>query len=145
MKWLLDTCVIYELVSKKPNENVVRWIDKIDLDRLYLSVISIGEIRKGIEKLADSQRRQTLQLWLAEELPIMFSGRIMVLDVPILIEWGALSGRLEKQGKSMPAIDSLLAATALHGNFTFVTRNVNDFINAGVKTFNPWVISESDG
>lgn len=144
MRWLLDTCVISELVSRRPNENVVRWIDSADAERLYLSVISIGEIRKGIEKLADSQRRQTLHRWLSEELPIMFSGRIMVLDVNILIEWGVLTGRLEKQGKTMTAIDSLLAATALHGNFTFVTRNVNDFKYADIKTFNPWVISESD-
>lgn len=138
MKWLLDTCVISELVSKKPNENVVRWIDDTDPDCLFLSVITIGEIRKGIEKLSDSQRRQTLQLWLAEELPIMFVGRILSLDFNILIEWGSLTGHLEKQVKSMSAIDSLLAATALEGNYILVTRNVNDFINAGVKTFNPW-------
>jgi predicted nucleic acid-binding protein len=142
LRWLLDTCVISELVSKQPNENVVHWIDSTDAECLYLSVISLGEIRKGIEKLANSQRRQDLHHWLSEDLPIMFSNRIIALDANILIEWGALTGRMEKQGRKMPAIDSLLAATALHGNFTLVTRDVNDFKYADIKTFNPWVVSD---
>ena len=138
MKWLLDTCVISELVSKQPAKKVVRWIDSIDADRLYLSVITIGEIRKGIEKLPESKRRQNLQSWLTEDLFTRFSGRIVALDSDILLAWGVLTGRLENEGKKMSAIDSLIAATALHGDFVLVTRNENDFTHANVKIHNPW-------
>jgi tRNA(fMet)-specific endonuclease VapC len=138
MKWLLDTCVISELVSKQPNKRVVRWIDSIDADRLYLSVITIGEIRKGIEKLPESKRRQSLQAWLTEDLFTRFSGRIVALDSDILLAWGILTGRLENEGKKMSAIDSLIAATVLHGDFILVTRNENDFIHTNAKIFNPW-------
>ena len=140
MRWLLDTCVVSELVAKKRDKNVIRWIDNVDAERLYLSVITLGEIRKGIEKLPNSQRRKDLHHWLSEDLLIRFGGRIIPLDADILIEWGVLTGRLEKEGKRMPAIDSLLAATAIHNGLTLVTRNVDDFQYAGVDIFNPWVV-----
>jgi tRNA(fMet)-specific endonuclease VapC len=99
---------------------------------------TIGEIRKGIEKLEDSKRKETLEAWLQGELLVRFRDRLAVLDAGVLLEWGTLMGRLEKRGKPMPAVDSLIAATALHRHFVLVTRNEDDFLNAGVKLLNPW-------
>lgn len=126
MKWLLDTCVISELVSKQPCKAVIDWIDSIEAENLYLSVITIGEIAKGIEKLPQSKRKRELHRWLTEDLLLRFDGRILLLDVDVLLVWGQLTGRLESKGKKMSAIDSLVAAIALHWNLTIVTRNVSD-------------------
>ena len=138
MKWLLDTCVISELVSKRPHKAVIDWIDSIEPENLYLSVITIGEIAKGIEKLPQSKRKGELHRWLAEDLLLRFDGRILLLDVDVLLVWGQLTGRLESKGKKMSAIDSLMAATAAHWNLTIVTRNVSDYSHSGIPVFNPW-------
>ena len=138
MKALFDTCVISELVSKQPSSKVVEFVDSLDPEDVYLSVITIGEIVKGIEKLSKSRRKQDLQAWLRDDLLVRFEGNIVVLDTDILIEWGALTARLEAAGKTMPAIDSLIAATALGKKMTLVTRNVSDFEGTGVEIVNPW-------
>jgi toxin FitB len=138
MKYLLDTCVISELVSKKPNSKVVEFVDSLDDDDVYLSVITIGEITKGIEKLPKSRRKQELHTWLKEDLLARFSGKIISIDNDVITEWGLLTGRLELAGSPMPAIDSLIAATALTYSFALVTRNVSDFDDAGVEMVNPW-------
>lgn len=138
MKALLDTCVISELVSKNPNSSVVEFVDSLDSEDVYLSVITIGEIVKGIEKLPKSCRKMDLHKWLNEDLLIRFEGNILALDTDILIEWGALTAHLESAGKAMPAIDSLIAATALAEKMTLVTRNVSDFEETDVKIVNPW-------
>lgn len=138
MNYLLDTCILSNLASKRPNPGVVRWMDAVDSDRLYLSVVTAGEIQKGIEKLQDPQRKKALELWLHGELLVRFADRLVVLDLGLLLAWGSLTGRLEKQGKPMPAMDSLLAATALHGPFVLVTRNEGDFLWSGVQLLNPW-------
>jgi len=138
MKWLLDTCVISELVSKHPNRAVIDWIDSIEPENLYLSVITIGEIAKGVEKLPQSKRKGELHRWLAEDLLLRFDGRILLLDVDVLLVWGQLTGRLESKGKKMSAMDSLMAATAMHWNLTIVTRNVSDYSHSGIPVFNTW-------
>ena len=138
MKYLLDTCVISELVSKQPNSHVLEWIDTIDADSVYISVITVGEITKGIEKLPNSKRRQELSDWLENELLIRFQDNLIELDVNILIQWGRLSARLEISGQRAPAIDSLIAATALEHELILVTRNVSDFAGTGVEILNPW-------
>jgi predicted nucleic acid-binding protein len=138
MKALLDTCVISELVAKKPNPGVVEFVDALDTDDVYLSVITIGEIIKGIEKLTDSPRKAELRGWLQEDLLARFHGKIIPLGTDIIVEWGVLTARLEAQGKPMPAIDSLIAATALAEKMSLVTRNVGDFNAAGVEILNPW-------
>jgi toxin FitB len=138
MKYLIDTCIISELVAKKPNANVLKWIDSIDPDSAYLSVITIGEIRKGIEKLPDSQRRATLHAWLTEDLLARFSGRILPIDVEVVLVWGQLAGSLESEGKKMGAIDSLIAASALYNHCSLATRNEADFRHTGIAIVNPW-------
>lgn len=138
MKWFLDTCAISELVSRNPSKKVIEWIDSIDSDSLYLSVITIGEIRKGIEKLPDSKRRDAIHTWLTEDLFLRFKDRLVPLDSEVMLNWGALTGRPEREGTRMSAIDSLIAATALHHDFTLVTRNEEHFYNSQVKVFNPW-------
>lgn len=138
MKYLLDTCVISELIAKRPDERVVHWIDSLDPDRVYLSVITIGEIRKGIEKMPASERKDILTTWLNEDLLVRFSGKMATLDADVLLVWGELTGRLEREGKKMSAMDSLVAALALHGKFCLVTRNEEDFQHAGITLINPW-------
>ena len=138
MKYLLDTCVISELVSKKPNSNVVEFVDALDTDDIYLSVITIGKIIKGIEKLPKSKRKQELHTWLREDLLARFSGKTIPIDNDVITEWGLLTARLELAGTPMPAIDSLIAASALTYAFALVTRNVGDFEGSGVEILNPW-------
>lgn len=138
MNYLLDTCVISELVKKQPNPKVVNWIDGMAESSLFLSVITIGEIQKGVEKLPPSKRKTSLRRWLNEQLPVRFANRIVSIDTEVMLAWGQLVARLDQQGNPMPAIDSLITATALHGNFTLVTRNEEDFKHSGVPIFNPW-------
>jgi tRNA(fMet)-specific endonuclease VapC len=140
MKYLLDTCVISELVARNPSDKVVEWIDKINSEQTYLSVVTIGEIQKGIQKLPDSQQKETLQEWLAYDLPDRFHERILPIDTEVMLTWGRLVGNLELQGRKMAAIDSLIAAIAQHGGLTLVTRNEDDFKHAGIPLVNPWKI-----
>jgi predicted nucleic acid-binding protein len=138
MTFLLDTCVISELVAKQPNLHVVQWVDSIDEDKLYLSAITIGEIKSGIEKLAESSRKSALADWLEGDLLIRFTDRILPIDIPVMLVWGQLTADLEKQGRRMPAIDSLIAATCLQGKLDLVTRNESGFAHSGVTVINPW-------
>jgi tRNA(fMet)-specific endonuclease VapC len=138
MNYLLDTNVISELISKQPNKKVVEWLDHLDPNTIYLSVITIGEIRKGIEKLPPSKRRDGVKGWLEEDLLLRFQGRILEITTGVMLIWGELTGRLENEGRRITAIDSLLAATALHGNYRLVTRNEHDFQHTGVTIINPW-------
>jgi tRNA(fMet)-specific endonuclease VapC len=138
MTFLLDTCVISELVAKQPNLHVVQWVDSIDEDKLFLSAITIGEIKRGIEKLADSNRKSALAEWLEGDLLIRFIDRILPIDISVMLVWGQLTADLEKQGRPMPAIDSLIAATCLQARLDLVTRNERDFAPSGVAVVNPW-------
>ena len=138
MKYLFDTNVISELVSKRPNEHVITWIDGVDDRLVYLSVITIGEIKQGIEKLPNSQRTHTLNNWLNEDLLIRFDGKILTIDISVIFTWGKLVAKLGNQGRALSAIDSLIAATALHHDLRLVTRNEKDFEGTGVVVINPW-------
>jgi toxin FitB len=138
MRYLLDTCVISELVAKQVNPKVVEFVDSLDSDDVYLSVITIGEIAKGIEKLPKSKRKQELHTWLTEDLLVRFDERIVPLDTDVLLEWGSLAARFESQGKILPAMDSLIASTVLTHKFALVTRNVDDFNGADLEIINPW-------
>jgi toxin FitB len=139
MTYLLDTCLISELVAKQPNQQVLDWLDAQVPETLYLSVITIGEIAKGISKLSSSKRKESLTLWLNETLPNRFERRILSIDIPIMVLWGNLVGQLELTGRPLPVMDSLIAATALQNSLSLVTRNESDFAGTGVVIFNPWL------
>lgn len=138
MTYLLDTCVISELVTKQPNLDVLRWIDNQAESELYLSVITFGEIAKGINKLPESSRRTDLMMWLTQTLPQRFSQRILNIDRLMMLEWGELIATSEKQGRRLPVMDSLIAAICLHHSLTLVTRNEKDFLGTEVQILNPW-------
>lgn len=136
MNYLIDTNVISELVSIKPREAVVSWFETIPAQALFLSVLTIGEIRKGIEKIAAVKRKEKLLLWFENDLLKLFEGRVLSVSIEVADRWG----RLQHQTKrTLPAIDSLLAATALHYDMSLVTRNVSDFSDCpGLVIINPW-------
>lgn len=135
MKYLLDTNVISELKRPQPNSQVLTWFSKIDQEALYLSVLTLGEIYKGTEKLPDSQRKEKLYYWLHKEMPYWFDKRLLPVNLEIAYVWGELQAQMKRP---LPAIDSLLAATALHYNLCLVTRNTKDFIYPNLKIINPW-------
>ncbi|HEX9455953.1 MAG TPA: type II toxin-antitoxin system VapC family toxin [Candidatus Binatia bacterium] len=138
MNFLLDTCVISELVKNSPRRQVVEWVDSQDEATLFLSAITIGELEKGIAKLPASVRKTKLATWVRRELAGRFSGRLMPIDVRVASRWGTISGESERRGAPLPVIDALLAATALVYDLQVVTRNVGDFKRAGVECLNPW-------
>jgi len=138
MNYLLDTNVISELISKRSNKKVVEWLDRLDSNTIYLSVITIGEIRKGIEKLPSSKRKERIKEWLEGDLLLRSQGRILEITTEVMLIWGELTGRLKKEGRPITAIDSLIAAIALQGNYRLVTRNEHDFQYTGVTIINPW-------
>jgi predicted nucleic acid-binding protein len=138
MSFLLDTCVISELVSKRPDPGVVQWIDDVGEEKIYLSAITIGEIKKGIEKLPNSKRKSALTEWLDDDLLTRFRNKILPIDVGAMLVWGELTAKLEAQGRKMPAMDSLIAAIALYGSLSLVTRNEDDFKQVDIPITNPW-------
>jgi tRNA(fMet)-specific endonuclease VapC len=138
VKYLLDTNVISELAARRPSQPVIQWIDALDADSVYLSVITIGELRKGNEKLPDSPRKNALSAWLTDDLLVRFGGRVLSVDVDVMLAWGELTGRMERSGRRLPAIDSQIAALAIQHNCSLVTRNEDDFKDTGVPVLNPW-------
>ena len=139
MRFLLDTCAISELIKPAPDPGVLEWFAQQDELSLYLSALSLGELKRGIEKLSAGKRKTFLQKWLAENVIQRFSDRVLPLDRNICLRWGEMQARLEKQGKPMPAMDGLIAATALQQQLTVVTRNTRDMDASRVALFNPWV------
>lgn len=138
MTFLVDTNVLSELHRKAPNPAVVTWFSKHPASTLYLSVLTLGEIRKGIELLADANRKSALRDWLCTDLPAFFAGRILAVDSRVADRWGKM---LAAAGRSVPAIDSLLAVTAVEHGLVLVTRNVRDFDAFPLVTVNPWLIA----
>ena len=138
MNYLLDTCVISELVKKKSDKKVVSWLEACDEEFLFLSVLTIGEIQKGITKLEDSKRKTSIQNWLDKDLLERFDDRILPLTIEIASTWGQIQGEAEMCGESIPTIDGLLGATAVTHNLTIVTRNEKDIKGSGARVLNPW-------
>jgi predicted nucleic acid-binding protein len=136
LSYLIDTNVLSELRRREPNQGVLDWFLERPATGLYLSVLSLGEIRKGIESLHHGDRRSRLLDWLEVELPAFFSERILPVDERVADRWGRL---LSQVGRPVPAVDSLLAATALHHDLLLVTRNVRDFAYTGLEVINPWL------
>lgn len=135
MSYLVDTNVLSELRRKVPDAGVLAWFAKRPPVTLYLSVLTLGEIRKGVEGIADTLRRQTLTDWLETDLPLFFTGRVLPVDATVTDRWGRM---VAAAGRPLPAIDSLLAATALAHELVLVTRNTKDFVGLPVQLFNPW-------
>lgn len=140
MNYLLDTNVISELLKKDPNPGVVRWIDGREESMLHLSVLTLGEIQKGISKLSDKQKAERLQTWVDQELRYRFAGRILSVNQEIAAVWGRIQGISEQNGVKLPVMDSLIAATAIAHNLTVVTRNVLDLERCQARVWNPWEI-----
>ena len=138
MNYLLDTCVISEFTKREPEPKVLHWLAEADETKLFLSVITLGEIRRGIERLPASPRKDQLSEWLNEELLLRFRDRVVMIDAAVMLLWGSLVAQLEESGRKMLAIDSLIAASALYHHLFLVTRNVADFAPAGVSLINPW-------
>ena len=138
MNYLLDTCVLSEFTRRKPEQKVIHWVDSIDEDKLFLSVITIGEIQHGIVRLPESHRKTDLLVWLNNELIKRFDQRIIPLDTPMMLLWGNLTAQMESTGQPMAVMDSLIIATALQNNLIVATRNVSDFRPCGVQVIDPW-------
>jgi predicted nucleic acid-binding protein len=136
--FLLDTNCISELVRVQPEPRVLEWLEAADESLLYLSVLTLGELRKGLAALPAGRRRTRLEVWLEVELRTRFSGRILAIDAAVADRWGWLTAQAERQGTPLAVIDGLLAATALHYNLTVVSRNVSDFANVQAPVLNPW-------
>ena len=136
--FLLDTNIPSELTRQKSAAQVERWLDEANDEELYFSVISLGEILKGITVLPVSKRRDGLQEWLDGTLRPWFEGRILPVTAPIAELWGVLSGEYRLQGKQVNVADGLIVATALHHKLTIVTRNVKDLSGFGASVLNPW-------
>ena len=135
---LLATNVISELVKPHPEASVTVWIEGTDESLLYLSVLTLGEIRRGIAALPQSRRRATLGAWLEKDLRARFEDRILVIDQEVADRWGLLTAAARNGGIVLPVIDGLLAATALEHNLTLVTRDTGQIPSMGVAVFNPW-------
>ena len=136
--FLLGTNVISELIKPRPEANVTTWIEGTDESLLYLSVLTLGEIRRGIATLPQSRRRATLEAWLDKDLRARFEERILMIDQEVADRWGLLTANARNSGIVLPVIDGLLAATALEHNLTFVTRDTGQIPSMGVSVFNPW-------
>jgi predicted nucleic acid-binding protein len=138
--FLLDTNVISELVKRRPDAKVTTWISTVDEDLLYLSFLTLGEIRKGIASLpTTTARRASLEAWLDHDLALRFSGRILPIEHAVADRWGRISAAVAAKKMVLPVIDGLLAATALHHNLILVTRNSRDIEPTSVPVFNPWL------
>jgi len=137
VSYLLDTNVLSELVRPKPEAAVVAWFDGVPDEGLYISVLTIGEIRKGVESMPDTVRKEKLRVWLEHTLPDWFENRMLAVDGDVAEQWGRL---LAQAGRFVPAIDSLLAATALEYGLRMVTRNTADFKFPGLEVINPWTL-----
>ena len=138
MAYLLDTCTISEMVSIKPKQAVLDWFELQPEESLYLSVITLGEIQKGIHQLAAGKRRAQIERWFFDELVPGFQGRVLNIDEKLIATWAKMLAALKKQGIAQPSFDSLIEATALHHNLILVTRNEKNFTTSKVSILNLW-------
>ncbi|MDF1883632.1 type II toxin-antitoxin system VapC family toxin [Sulfurimonas sp. SAG-AH-194-C21] len=138
MRYLLDTNIISEFISTKPNENVQKFILTLKEEDLFLSVITIGEIKFGIEKLEDGKKKVSLLHWLENDLLQRFNNKILPINVNVMLKWGALNQELKKLGKPLPLMDSIIGATCQEFEMTLITRNEKDFKNISIEIINPF-------
>lgn len=137
MSYLLDTNVVSEPERKRPDRNVLEWLDNVDYRSVYLSALTVGEIKKGVAKLATGKRKAHIQNWL-EDVRQHFAGRILPMTENTFLAWGQMYGYLEKRGIVRPIFDSLFEATAIEHDLILVTRNTRNFRSSSVTILNPW-------
>jgi predicted nucleic acid-binding protein len=130
--------VVSEWVKQRPNAGVVAWLAEIDEDRVFLSVITLAELRHGVRRLADGSRRQRLDAWLSDELPLRFDGRLLAIDQTVADRWGEVVAEREAAGRPIGAMDAFIAATANVHELALVTRNERDFESVVKEIVNPW-------
>lgn len=135
MSYLIDTNVLSELKRKTPDPRVMDWFVRRSASALYVSVLTLGELRKGIDGMPDERRRLNFLDWLENEVPLYFNGRVLPIDAAVADRWGRLQAA---QKRPLPVVDSLLAATALEHDLVLITRNTKDFVGLPVELFNPW-------
>lgn len=138
MSFLLDTNVVSEWTKPRPNPGLLAWLSETDEDRLFLSVVTIAELRRGVESLPPGDRRRRLDAWLQQDLSARFEGRVLPVDTPVAHAWGKIVARRESQGHPIHAMDAMLAATADVHALTLVTRNEADFRQTLRSVVNPW-------
>ncbi len=139
MTFLLDTNVVSEWVRPQPHPGVITWLAEVDEDAVFLSVVTLAELRRGVDRLPCGRRRERLEVWLREELPLRFTGRSLGIDDAIADAWGRLVARSEASGRAMSSMDGFIAATAVVHGLTLVTRNAADFRGVLPTIVNPWL------
>jgi hypothetical protein len=139
MSFLLDTNVVSEWTKPRPNAGLIAWLEDVDEDRVFLSVITLTELRYGIERLVASKRRKQLENWLEDELPLRFEKRFLAIDRYVADTCGNIVAQREALGRPIQAMDAFIAATAEVHGLTLVTRNVLDFDFTVRSILNPWI------
>lgn len=138
MRLLLDTNILSEVTKPRPKVRVMEWLDGLDEDRAFISVVSIAEIRRGVALMDHGRKRDALAEWLAEDLPRRFGNRAIPVDELVALAWGDLMGSAKRSGRGMSSMDGLIAATAIKHNLTLATRNIKDFEGFGISLLDPW-------
>lgn len=138
MNFLLDTNVVSEWTKPRPNTGVVTWLAEADEDRVFISVVTLAELRHGIERLPTGARRDRLDAWLTEQVPARFEARMLPVDAETANSWGRVMARGQAGGRPVGSMDAFIAATAERHDLTLVTRNVSDFNALGIRLINPW-------
>jgi toxin FitB len=136
--FLVDTNIPSELTRERPDAHVASFLQRIEKQSMFLSVMTIGEICKGIAVLPESHKRASLQQWLDLDVRSWFAGRILPVSEEIAELWGKLAASARQRGMPLAVVDGVIAATALHHGLTLVTRNLKDFANLGIGLLNPW-------
>ena len=138
MRLLLDTNVLSEVRRPAPDIRVLEWLDGLDEDRSFISVVSIAEIRRGVALMDEGRKREALAEWLARDLPVRFEQRVLPVDGSVALAWGDLMGMVKRSGRGLSSMDGLIAATAIAQDLILATRNTKDFDGLGIRLFNPW-------
>jgi predicted nucleic acid-binding protein len=139
VRLLLDTNVLSEVTKPRPDARVLRWLDGLDEDRTFISVVSIAEIRRGIALMDSGRKRDALAEWLARDLPQRFEGRVIPVGDAVALAWGDMMGLAKRSGGGLSSMDGLIAATAIAHDLTLATRNSKDFEGFGIVLLDPWI------
>ncbi|MER9319554.1 type II toxin-antitoxin system VapC family toxin [Mesorhizobium sp. M0659] len=138
MRLLLDTNVLSEVTRPAPDARVLGWLDELDEDRSFISVVSIAEIRRGVSLMDEGRKREALAEWLARDLPQRFEQRVLPVNDAVALAWGDLMGLGKRRGRGLSSMDGLIAATAIAHELTLATCNTKDFEGFGLELFDPW-------